>query len=199
MSEKGIDYVAQNSMKKDVTGICDLPALKGVTICLDNRGSNENVLDIRAKHKAARRKRHHKWADLATRAFRKKNEKIKRAVITYEKLLPIASLWEQYAARLSGTEQSIAKMDLHGAEVTVVSSPDPGLIGATGRILKESYGALIIVSEDNTIRQINKNHTVINLKTPHGVFEMNLSAVRCHPYLKASKRWKQRTPLSLPY
>ena len=199
MSEKGIDYVAQKSMKKDVTGINDLPALKGVTICLDNRGSNQNVINVREKHKAARTNRHHKWSELSTRKFRKLNEKVKKKAIKYEQMCPIASLWEQYAERLPGTEQSVAKMDLHGAEVTVVSSPDPTLIGVKGRILKESYGAIIIVSEDDTVRQINKNHTLISLKTPKGNFEINMTAIRCHPYLKASKRWKQRTPISLPY
>jgi RNase P/RNase MRP subunit p29 len=90
-------------------------------------------------------------------------------------------------------------MDLHGAKVTVVASPDPTMVGISGAIVKESFGALIIVTANNEVKQINKNHTLIRLETPKGQFEINLSAVRCRPHLKPTKRWKQRTPVMLPY
>ena len=199
MAEKGIDYVARQAMTRPVTSIGDIPALNGQTICLDNRTGNKSVINVQEKRKMARRKRHDKWALLSTRAFRKRNLKLQKGSLTFEKLDPVASLWHEYAARLSGTEQSVAKMDFHGATVKVVSSPDPTLIGLSGRVVKESYGALLIISEDNQLRQVNKNHTVIDIETPHGHFEVNLSAVRCRPFLKATKRWKQRTPLDLPY
>ena len=199
MTEKGIDYVAMRSMTRPVTSIADIPALNGQTICLDNRTGNKSVIGVQEKRKMARRKRHDKWTSLSTRAFRRKNLKLQKGSLTFEKLNPVASLWEEYAERLNGTEQSVAKMDLHGATVRVVSSPDPTLIGVCGRIVKESYGSLLIISEDDKLRRINKNHTVIDLETPHGHFEINLSSVRCRPFLKATKRWKQRTPLALPY
>jgi RNase P/RNase MRP subunit p29 len=124
---------------------------------------------------------------------------VKKGNLSWDKIQPICSLWEEYAARLSESEPSVAKMDLHGAKITVTTCPDPSLVGISGAIVKESFGALIIVTRDNEVKQVNKNHTLIDVETPKGHYEINLGGIRCRPYLKATKRWKQRIPVLLPY
>jgi RNase P/RNase MRP subunit p29 len=143
--------------------------------------------------------RHHKWKSLTTHTFRKKLQTFDRTSLTFDRISPIADLWDKYASQVDGSEQSIARMDLHGAQLTVLSSPDPSFAGVTGRVVKESFGAIIIVSEDNKVRQLNKNHTVIRLETPLGPYEVNLSAICFRPSMKATKKWKQRIPVILPY
>lgn len=197
--EKGIDYVLQKSMKRKVEGLADIAPLQSHTICLDNRSTNVTVQNLQEKRKRLKLDRKHKWVSFSTRAFRKKNQQLKKSSITYEKFSPISSLWDEYASRVANNESSVIKMDYHGANITVTSSPDPGLVGLSGRIVKETYGTLIIISEDNKMRQVNKNHTLIDVHTPTGDYEVNLSTIRCKPYLKASKKRKQRTPIDLPF
>lgn len=199
-STKGIDEILIRSMTNNTEGISSIPRLQGQTICLDNRSNTANSIRLREHRKETKKNRKHKWQSFSTRKFREENMKLKKGSLTFEKLNPISDLWTQYASRITPTEQNVAKMDYHGASITVISSPDPNLIGITGRIVKDSYGALIIISDDNRYRQINKNHTLIELKMPQGDrFEINLSTLRCRPSQKPSKKWKQRTPISLPF
>ena len=199
MEGKGINYVLTNSMKNGITSISDIKALQDNIIVLDNRSNNPNLININQKHKDSRKVRKHKWMTFSTRKFRNENEKIKRESLKYEKFDQISKLWEDYSERIAKNEKAVATMDLHGACVTVTASPDPSLVGVKGRIVKETYGTLLIISDDNKVRQVNKNHTVVELETKNGNFELNLSTLRCHPYLKATKKWKQRSPMPLPY
>lgn len=197
---KGIDYVLNQSMTTDVNGIDSIQRLQGQTICLDNRSNTANSIRLKEKKKEAKKNRKYKWSSYSTRKYRLKNQQLKKGSFTYENLNPISQLWTEYASRLPETEQAVSKMDLHGAYITITASPDPGIVGLSGRIVRESYGALQIISEDNKLRQINKNHTVGHLVMPQGkTFEMNFTAMRCRPYLKSTKRVKQRTPLPLPF
>lgn len=200
-STKGIDEILVKSMTNNNTeGISGIPRLQKQTICLDNQSNTANSIRLREHRKETRRRRKNKWQSYSTRKFRKENMMLKKGSFTFEKMNLISDLWTQYAQRITPTEQNVGRMDLHGASITVVSSPDPSIVGVKGRIIKESFGALIIISDDNKYRQINKNHTIAELQMPQGEkFEINFSALRCHPYLKATKRWKQRTPISLPF
>jgi RNase P/RNase MRP subunit p29 len=157
------------------------------------------VIDLQQKRETARANRHHKWKSLATRQFRKKHQALKKSSLTFEKFSPIGDLWDEYAKRLPDSEQSVSKMDLHGAKITITASRDPNLIGVSGRVVKESYGALVVISEDSSVRQINKSHTVAEIETPNGRYELNLTALRIRPSMKIMKKWKQRSAVPLPY
>jgi ribonuclease P protein subunit POP4 len=196
---EGMDYVASKSIPDQPKSIFNNRVLASSNICLDNHSQTPSGLGIYEKRKAARADRHHKWKSLSTRRFRKSNALLQKSTLKYEKFGPIADLWREYAARLSETEQTVSKMDFHGAHVVVVSSADPSIVGVHGLVVKESFGELVLISEDDAVRHIPKNHTVINLETPKGHFEVNLGAMRCRPYLRATKKWKHRTPLPLPY
>ncbi|OHT11805.1 hypothetical protein TRFO_18587 [Tritrichomonas foetus] len=211
---KGIDYVLNQSMTKKVDGISEIRSLQGQTICLDNRSNTANAVQLKEKRNETKKNRKYKWQSYSTRKFRKQNEQLKKGNFSYEKMDKISKLWEEYASKIKGHEQSVAKMDFHGATITITASPDPSIVGLTGRIIKESYGALIIISEDNKIRQVNKNHTIAEVCLPltksdnseqtespelQDRYEINFTTMRCRPYLRATKRWKHRTPIELPF
>lgn len=187
-------------MTNNTEGISDISRLQEKTICLDNRSNTANSIRLKEHRKETKKNRKYKWESFSTRKFRNENMKLKKGSLTYEKMNPISDLWNQYALRITPTEQNVARMDLHGALITVVSSPDPSLVGVTGRIVKESFGALIVITDEDKYKQINKNHTIAELQMPQGErFEINFSTLRCRPYIKATKKWKQRTPISLPF
>lgn len=197
--EKGIDYVLQKTFKNPIHGIHDLPKLKDQFIPLDNLTSAKMKTDIQTARQERRNVRRHAWKNLSTRSFRKAHMKINKSKITFESIKPIADLWDQYATRVNEAEINISKMDLHGAPITVTASRDSNLIGVSGRVLKESYGAIVIVSEDNKVRQVNKSHSVIELKMPNKRYEINLDALKCRPYQRPTKKWKNINPLPLPF
>jgi ribonuclease P protein subunit POP4 len=190
-----MDSIISRTLAPPITSLSDISYLPTVSIGLDNR----STVDLQQKRETARINRHHKWKSLATRKFRQKHQILQKRSLTFEKFAPISKLWDEYADRLPNSEQSVSKMDLHGAKITVVASPDPNLVGIEGRVVKESFGALIVISEDNRIREVIKNHTVAVVETPNGKFEVNLSAIRIRPAMKATKKWKQRSPVPLPY
>jgi ribonuclease P protein subunit POP4 len=190
-----MDSIVARTMPPSITSLSDVSYLNTVSICLDNR----STLDLQQKRETARINRHHKWKSLATRKFRQKHQLLKKQSLTFEKFGPIATFWDEYAGRLPNTEQSVSKMDLHGAKIKIVASRDPTIVGIEGRVVKESFGELIIISEDNVMREVIKNHTVAVIETPKGRFEMNLSGFRIRSAMKASKKWKQRIPVPLPY
>lgn len=196
---KGIDYILQKSMTRKVSGISDVKSLQGHTISLDNRGANKIVIQHANQRNQNKKNRRHKWLSLGTRKYKKETQSLKKGNIKYQSLDKINELWKDYATRIGDNEANVAKMDLHGAAITVTVSPDPTLIGVSGRIVKENYGSIILVTPDDDIKSINKNHTVVDLHSPKGEFELNLSGLLCQPYLKPTRKWKLRYSVPLPY
>ena len=198
--KKGINYIIKKTYTlNEVDGIDNLKKLKGQFIPLDHTTTAHTRNEIQYKRAFMRNERKHSWKNLSTRKFRADHTKFNKSKITFENVSPIARLWKEYAQRIPEENLNVSKMDLHGAFVTVTSSRDPSLIGVSGIVVKESYGALIIVSEDNKVRQINKNYSIIELTINEKTFEINLAAIRCKPYQRPTKKWKVNTPLSLPF
>jgi hypothetical protein len=100
--------------------------------CLCARKANE----LEAKRAAKRSNRHHKWKFIAPRKFWKKLQVVDRASLTFDRISPIASLWDEYARKMGDSEQAVTRMDLHGAKLTVLASDDPSLVGLAGRVVK---------------------------------------------------------------
>ena len=57
-----------------------------------------------------------------------------REQLTHEAMVPLNALWERYAAQVGSAGGDAAQeLDLHGAQVTVVASTTPSLVGCTVR------------------------------------------------------------------
>ena len=198
-SEKGVDYILSKTYKTPINGISDIPKLQEQFIPLDHLSTSVTKSDCLEKRKESRNKRKHKWKFMGTRSLRKNQQEIDKKSITFQSIEPISQMWQEYASRINETEISVAKMDLHGANIKITASPDPSIVGVSGRILKEGHGSMILVTEKDEIKHINKNHPVITLQTPKSFYEVNLSAMMGRPYHRTSKKWKARYPIPLPF
>ena len=197
--EKGINYILSKSFNKEIKDISEIKKLKDQFIPLDHLSTSITNNSILEKRKENRNKRKHYWKSLGTRSFRKKQQKLIKKTITFDSIEPLNNLWNEYSSRIAENESLVSKMDLHGANIKVISSPDPSIVGLEGRIIKETYGSIILVSKDNIVRQINKIHTLIILNSNYGQYEINLSAILGRPYQRTTKKWKSRFPTLLPF
>ena len=193
---KGVDYILHQTV--GVSSLAQLDNLQKHQIVTDLGTGRYTPQEYVQRRKDARTQREHKWKKAATRAFRKKFLDVE-SKLSYDALKPVYALWDEYAGRVAESESHVAKMDLHGAAVRIVKAADPSLAGFTGRVVKESFNTITVIDESGVIRVIGKEQTLIDLETPNGLFEVNLSGMRCRPYLRPTKKWKQPTPVDLPF
>ena len=89
--------------------------------------------------------------------------KIKKDKISYESLLPMNKIWNEYINNLlNGTlnEEIIAgkflKADLHGAMIEVINSNNKNNIGIKGILIFESRRTFNILTKENKVKTILK-------------------------------------------
>ena len=89
--------------------------------------------------------------------------KIKKDKISYETLLPMNKIWNEYINNLlNGTlnEEIIAskllKADLHGSIIEVINSNNKNNIGIKGILIYESKRTLNILTKENKVKTILK-------------------------------------------
>ncbi|XP_076636605.1 ribonuclease P/MRP subunit POP4 isoform X2 [Colletes latitarsis] len=72
----------------------------------------------------------------------------------YNDLLPLNQLWLNYMEQM---------LDFHGAEISVVGSKCPSLIGLHGIVIQDSKNTFRICGKDNIIRTIPKDVIIMNI------------------------------------
>ncbi|XP_053997759.1 ribonuclease P protein subunit p29 [Hylaeus anthracinus] len=99
----------------------------------------------------------------------------------YNDLLPLNQLWLNYMQQMLGDKffnnvpkdptdsnwetvnQQLIKADFHGAEVSVVESKCPSLIGISGIVIQDTKTTFRICGKDNVIRTVPKDVVVMNI------------------------------------
>lgn len=99
----------------------------------------------------------------------------------YTDVLPLNQLWLNYMQQVLGTKnftnipkdptdpnwenvnQQLIKADFHGAEISVVRSKCPSLVGLSGIVIQDTKNTFRICAKDNVIRTIPKDVTVMNI------------------------------------
>ncbi|XP_076224502.1 ribonuclease P/MRP subunit POP4 [Nomia melanderi] len=99
----------------------------------------------------------------------------------YNDLLPLNQLWLNYMQQMLGNKfftnvptnptdpsweninQQLIKADFHGAEISVIASKCPCLIGSSGIVIQDTKNTFRICGKDNTIRTIPKDVVIINI------------------------------------
>ncbi|XP_043260928.1 ribonuclease P protein subunit p29 isoform X1 [Colletes gigas] len=99
----------------------------------------------------------------------------------YNDLLPLNQLWLNYMQQMLGDKffsnvpkdptdsnwetvnQQLIKADFHGAEISVVGSKCPSLIGLHGIVIQDSKNTFRICGKDNIIRTIPKDVIIMNI------------------------------------
>ncbi|XP_076231929.1 ribonuclease P/MRP subunit POP4 [Calliopsis andreniformis] len=99
----------------------------------------------------------------------------------YIDLLPLNQLWLDYMQQMLGStfftdtptdptntnwetvNQQLIKADFHGAEISIIGSKCPSLVGLNGIVIQDTKNTFRICGKDNTIRTIPKDVVVINI------------------------------------
>ncbi|KAI9219346.1 Rof/RNase P-like protein [Blastocladiella britannica] len=133
----------------------------------------------------------------------------------FELLMPLHHLWVQYATdlRSSGNEKAssstlppaptdpflpkLAKMDFHGAILTVTKSTTPSLIGQSGIMVMETAKTFKLVTRQNTLKLVTKTGTVFALKLGNVVYTVYGSAIQYRSSERAGRKFKAKPTIDL--
>lgn len=87
----------------------------------------------------------------------------------------------------------VLRMDLHGADVHVVHSRDPTLLGVKGVLVAETANTIVVVTEQNRLIRIAKAVTIIRISLQNGkAVELKLSALRMRAAERSARKIKKR-------
>ncbi|XP_034949838.1 ribonuclease P protein subunit p29 [Chelonus insularis] len=154
-----------NTDTKDIVGDID------TTYILDKVKSH--MQKVKPKKKTFLSSRQRKRIGIKTIGL---NTKLK-----YADFLPLKKLWLQYVLKtleiddfcklpVSPTDPQwetmnlkLMRADLHGADMAVVKSKCPSLIGIRGILIQETKNAFRVIGEDNTVRTIPKMAVVVDI------------------------------------
>lgn len=122
---------------------------------------------------------------------------IPRAEHKYELYEPLAALWTQYADGISNgaTERTIGdrvlRMDLHGAQLEVVRSKDPGLVGKKGILVAETANTVLVVMREDRVVTIPKGVAVIRMVVGSHTVELMLPALAYRASERSARKLKK--------
>ena len=91
--------------------------------------------------------------------------------LDYADMTPLIALFQSYLTKLIGIhntnalqiEETLLRVDLHGAPLSIVKSINPQLVGKFGIVLKESMNNITILTPNNAIHNIMKRGTVFQI------------------------------------
>lgn len=104
-----------------------------------------------------------------------------RLGLKYEDLLPLNELWLKYMKQMLGEKffanvplnpldptwesvnQQLIKADFHGAEILVLKSKCPSLVGQGGIVIQDTKNVFRVCSKDNITRTIPKDVVFLNI------------------------------------
>ena len=125
--------------------------------------------------------------------------------INYKSFIPLANLWQQYAAEVLGHVitnptkgqitsncQKLVRMDYHGCVITVLDSKCASYVGHTGIVIKESQNTFTIVNLEDEQKTIPKRNTVFAFKHGNVMFKLYGNNFKVKPSLRCSKRFKDK-------
>lgn len=95
--------------------------------------------------------------------------------LKYENFLKLNKLWHQYISTLLSKDDpknpahassicsKLVKADLTGAEVTIVESKNPTLLGVSGLVTRESVRCLFVIQPSNEVKCLIKSGSVFQV------------------------------------
>lgn len=210
----GGDQAPKTSSRGMEMSIGDLlPAPRGVALpdddTLHKRARNRTLLldkETSGRHAGGRRRNRSppRWKALARpagatrpvvsrkamRRARSMKISLPKAEQKYAIYEPLAKLWQDYAKKVVGGSaianagDKMLRMDFHGAEIEVVRSRDPGLVGLGGILVVETAATIIVVSKNDRAVTVPKNAVIVATSIGERRFEIALPLL---PY-RASER-----------
>ena len=126
----------------------------------------------------------------------------------YVDLLPLNQLWLKYMQQVLGTKffsnipkdpidpnwetvnQQLIKADFHGAEISVLASKCPSLVGLSGIIIQDTKNTFRICGKDNIIRTIPKDVVIMNIYLKEVKLEFFGKDLSIRPTERTMKKFK---------
>lgn len=126
----------------------------------------------------------------------------------YNDLLPLNDLWLKYMKEMLGEKffknipqdpldpnwesvnQQLMKADFHGAEILVIQSKCPSLVGQGGIIIQDTKNAFRICGKDNRIRTIPKDVIIMNIHLGQNKLELFGKEISIKPTERTVKKFK---------
>ncbi|XP_006613343.2 ribonuclease P protein subunit p29 [Apis dorsata] len=126
----------------------------------------------------------------------------------YTDLLPLNKLWLNYMQQVLGIKfftniprdpidpnweninQQLVKVDFHGAQISIVGSKCPSLIGLKGIIIQDTKNTFKICGTDNIIRTIPKDVIIMNIYLKEVKLEFFGKDLSIRPTERTIKKFK---------
>lgn len=110
---------------------------------------------------------------------------------------PLRKLWLDYATKLYQNSRlsfadSVVRMDLHGAPVTVTRARDPSLVGLSGTLVAETANTIIVVTQKDRAITIPKNVSIVNIQFEDVTVEIFLPALTFRASERSARKIKKR-------
>lgn len=111
---------------------------------------------------------------------------------------PLAKLWSDYATKAVGdgnmatAGDRLLRMDLHGAQVEVVRSLDPGLVGISGILIIETSNTVLVISKSNKLYNVPKNTSIVRFRVGESAYELALPLLPYRASERSARKVKKR-------
>lgn len=125
-----------------------------------------------------------------------------RLQLRWEQLQPLHQLWSQYAQALLGAMEPrspdnppgeqllerVARMDYHGALISVSASKVPSLVGLEGIVVLETKSTFKLVLRDDTVRTVAKSACSFRLQANGKAYTLHGPNIAVNPVARASRK-----------
>eukprot|EP00116_Pleurobrachia_bachei_P010048 sb/3470310/ len=99
-----------------------------------------------------------------------KINQVKDGDIKFQDILPLHSVWCQYAGEFRNKMDDIARMDFHGCYLTVTQTMVPGLLNKSGIVAMETMNTFTLVDKQDKSHVVPKRRTVFSFVIEASVF-----------------------------
>ncbi|XP_030385356.1 ribonuclease P protein subunit p29 [Scaptodrosophila lebanonensis] len=162
----------------------------------------------KSKKQLSRKRRAHKSRTLSRRDYAKLGlHTLPTRQMRYEQALPLHKLWKGYIRehldlsegdlvpevhdpRYEEFSKQLVKIDLHGAQLRVIQSKCPTLVGLSGICLLDSKNVLKLLGEDHRLRTIPKSECVFGMLVGNMEFTIFGQHLNIRPAERSVKKIK---------
>ncbi|XP_033754362.1 ribonuclease P protein subunit p29-like isoform X2 [Pecten maximus] len=162
------------------------------------------MLDNSRTNKTSNKRPTRKKKTLSTRECKNlKIFKVEKEDQRYESYLPLHHLWLEYMeeltnfnsftpGRMTNVQQRLLKADLHGSLLTVQRSKCPSYVGVTGIILQETRNTFLLITKENKVKCIPKQHSVFTFMLGSYKFTIYGNNFRVRSSERAVRKFKSK-------
>ncbi|XP_060075358.1 ribonuclease P protein subunit p29-like [Ylistrum balloti] len=134
--------------------------------------------------------------------------KVEREGQSYESFLPLHQLWLEYMDELiqfnnlqpsmmMNVQNKLIKADFHGSLLTVQRSKCPSYVGVTGILLQETKNTFLLITRDNKVKCIPKQHSVFTFMLGSYMFTIYGTNFRVRSSERSARKFKSKATVDI--